>query len=110
MKMLNFNRAVNLYKNDKIRELAETDEGMRFLKLRSLSRKEYLDYLIRTFKLKVGDLKSTEWLEFIYQSAIQSEDMDNIMKIYVVFSCCLCPFFSYSVVPRRIRCVRRTIA
>lgn len=29
LRMLNFNTAVNLYKNDKIRELAKTDEGMR---------------------------------------------------------------------------------
>lgn len=45
LRMLNFNAAVNLYKNDKIQDLAETDDGMRFLKLRSLSRKKYLDYL-----------------------------------------------------------------
>ena len=51
--MLNFNAAVNLYKNDKIQDLAKTDDGMRFLKLRSLSRKKYLDYLIHKFELKV---------------------------------------------------------
>ena len=78
--MLSFNKAVNLYKNDQIRKLAETDEGMRFLKLRSLSRKEYLDYLIRKFELKVGNLKSAEWLKFIYESAIQSEDIDDVIQ------------------------------
>ena len=78
--MLNFNMAVNLYKNDKIRELAETDAEMRFLKLRSLSRKEYLDYLIHKFELKVGNLKSAEWLKFIYESAIQSEDIDDVIQ------------------------------
>ena len=78
--MLNFNTAMTLYKNDKIRELAETDEGMRFLKLRSLSRKEYLDYLIRKFEMKVGNLKSAQWLQFIYESAIQSEDIDDVIQ------------------------------
>ena len=73
--MLNFNRAVNLYKNDKIQDLTETDDGMRFLKLRSLSRKKYLDYLIHKFKLRVGKLKSTEWLKFVYESTIQSQDI-----------------------------------
>ena len=78
--MLNFNRAVNLYKSDQIRELAETDTGMRFLKLRSLSRKEYLDYLIRKFEMKVGNQKSAQWLQFIYESAIQSEDIDDVIQ------------------------------
>lgn len=80
LKMLNFNTAVNLYKNDKIRELAETGDGMRFLKLRSLSRKKYLEYLINKFKLQVGNLKSREWLQFIYGSAIQSEDIDDVIQ------------------------------
>ena len=78
--MVNFNAAVNLYKSDKIRELAETKEGMRFLKLRSLSRKEYLGYLIRKFEMKVGNLKSAQWLQFIYQSSIQSEDIDGVIQ------------------------------
>ena len=78
--MLNFNMAVNLYKNDKIRELAKTDEGMRFLKLRSFSRKEYLDYLIHKFEMKVGNLKSAQWLQFIYESTIQSEDIDDVIQ------------------------------
>lgn len=78
--MLDFNEAVNLYKNDKIRELAETDDGMRFLKLRSVSRKKYLEYLISKFKLQIGNLKSREWLQFIYESDIQSEDIDDIIQ------------------------------
>ena len=39
--MLDFSTAVSLFKNDKIRELSATDEGMRFLKLR-LKRMWYL--------------------------------------------------------------------
>ena len=80
LKMLNFNRAVNLYSNDKIRELAETNDGMRFLKLRSLSRKKHLEYLINKFELQIGNLKSREWLEFVYRSAIQSEDIDHVIQ------------------------------
>ena len=78
--MLNFNTAADLYKNDKIRELAKTDEGMRFLKLRSFSRKEYLDYLIHKFEMKVGNLKSAQWLQFIYESTIRSEDIDDVIQ------------------------------
>ena len=80
LKMLNFNRAMNLYKSDKIRELAETDEGLRFLKLQSLSRKEYLDHLIHKFELKVGNLKVVEKLQYIYESAVRLEDIDEIIQ------------------------------
>ena len=80
LRMLNFNAVVNLYKNDKIQDLAETDDGMRFLKLRSLSRKKYLDYLIHKFELRVGKLKSTEWLKFVYESTIQSQDIDGTIQ------------------------------
>lgn len=78
--MLGFNEAVNLYKNDKIQELAETGDGMRFLKLRSLSRKKYLEYLINKFALQIGNLKSREWLQYIYGSAIQAEDIDDVIQ------------------------------
>ncbi len=78
--MLDFNRAMNLYRSDRIRELSETDEGMRFLKLRSLSRKKYLEYLINKFGLEIGNLKSKEWLKFVYESALQSEDIDDIIQ------------------------------
>lgn len=70
--MLNFNAAVNLYKNDKIQDLAETDDGMRFLKLRSLSRKKYLDYLIHKFELRVGKLKSGVNLMTIHNIVLRS--------------------------------------
>ena len=80
LRMLNFNRALDLYNNDKISELSKTDEGMRFLKLRSLSRKEYLEHLIGKFELKIGDLKSKQWLQHIYESAIQSEDIDDVIQ------------------------------
>ena len=78
--MLNFNTAVDLYRNDRIGKLAETDEGMRFLKLQSLSRKEYLDYLINKFELGIGNLKVKEKLQSIYESPIQSEDIDDVIQ------------------------------
>ena len=78
--MLDFNRSVNLYRNDRIRELAGTEEGMRFLKLRSLSRKKHLDYLINKFELRIGNLKSTECLKFVYESTIQLQDIDDVIQ------------------------------
>lgn len=79
-RMLDFNTAADFYRNDKIRELAETGDGLRFLKLRSLSRKKYLEYLIRKLEMNVGGLKTGGWLQFIYESAIQSEDIDGVIR------------------------------
>ena len=74
--MLDFSTAVSLFKDDKIRELSSTDKGMRFLKLRSLSRKEHLDYLINKFEMDIGKSKSNnEKLRFIFDSYL---DYDNI--------------------------------
>ena len=77
--MLDFNEANNLFKNDRIQELSSTADGMRFLKLRSLSRKEQLEYLIDRFEIEIGNVKSRGWLELIYKSDIQSEDIDDII-------------------------------
>ena len=78
--MLNFDSAVSLYKNDRMHELAETDEGMRFLKLQSLSRKEYLDYLINKFELGIENRNIKEKLQYIYESPIQSEAVDDVIQ------------------------------
>ena len=77
--MLDFNKANNLFKNDRIQELSLTDDGMRFLKLRSLSRKEQLEYLIDRFEIEIGNVKSRGWLKLIYESDIQSEGIDDII-------------------------------
>ncbi len=58
--MLDFNTAVSLFKDDKIHEISATDEGMRFLKLRSLSRKEHLDYLEKV-DIDVGFQIDFDW-------------------------------------------------
>ena len=74
--MLDFNTAVGLFKNDSIRELSATDEGMRFLKLRSFSRKAHLEYLINKFGIEIGNSKSREWLKCVYESDIRSADIN----------------------------------
>lgn len=79
--MLDFSTAVSMFKNDKIRELSATDDGMRFLKLRSLSRKEQLDYLINKFKVDIGSNKTNnEKLRIIYESDLRSEKIDNTIQ------------------------------
>lgn len=79
--MLDFNTAVSLFKDDKIHELSATDEGMRFLKLRSLSRKEHLDYLINKFKIDIGHSKTNnEKFRIIYESDLRLVNIDDSIK------------------------------
>ncbi len=67
---LSYNEANALFKEDKIRELASTKDGLKFLKLRSLSRKEYMAFLIEKNGLDVGNKKSRDWLKLLYESRL----------------------------------------
>ena len=58
---MDFNMAQKWFQQDRIRELAESFAGLRFLKLRSLSRREHLEYLFSVAAIdptssKVSDL------------------------------------------------------
>ena len=44
---MDFSTAKTWFGDDRIRELAESSDGLRFLKLRSLSRREHLEALFR---------------------------------------------------------------
>ena len=48
---MEFDAAVKLFQNDHINELSESTEGLRFLKLRSLSRKAHLEQLFEVASL-----------------------------------------------------------
>ena len=79
--MLDFSTAVDQFKKDNIRELTATDEGIRFLKLRSLSRKVYLDYLINEFEIDIGRSKNNnEKLKLIYESNLRSADINEAIQ------------------------------
>jgi hypothetical protein len=80
---MDFDTANTFFKNDQIRELAHTTNGMRFLKLRSLSRKEQMEYLIDKYNIDVGNSTSKSWLKIIYNSSIQMEDINQaILELY----------------------------
>ena len=48
---MTFDEATAFFRDDKIRELAEQPDGLRFLKLKSLSRREHLDKLFDLAKI-----------------------------------------------------------
>ncbi|MEK8020871.1 MAG: hypothetical protein VSS75_028710 [Candidatus Parabeggiatoa sp.] len=80
---LSYNKANALFKEDKIRELASTTDGLKFLKLRSLSRKEYMAFLLDKKGLDVGNRKSRDWLELLYESRLSMVLIDStISELY----------------------------
>ena len=79
--MLDFSTAVSMFENDNIHELSATDEGMRFLKLRSLKRKEILDFLISKFEIKIGNIRLIdEKFRIIFESDLQLEDINTVIQ------------------------------
>lgn len=68
-----------LYQDGKINELADVPEGLRFLLIRSLARKEYLETIAKDLEIKnVKTIKGL--LEQVYLSAISSEQIEEILK------------------------------
>ena len=82
---MDFNTASDYFKNDKIRELSLTDDGMRFLKIRSLSRKYYMEYLVNKYSIDVRGTSSRSWLKIIFESTLRIDDIDEaILELYEI--------------------------
>lgn len=83
---MDFNTAKKWFQQDRIRELAKSSEGLKFLKLRSLSRREHLDHLFSTAAIDSVSSKVSE----LFREAFESDALDNptidstIKAIYAV--------------------------
>ncbi len=77
---LSYEKATVLFKADKIRELASTRDGLKFLKLRSLSRKKYMAFLIEKNGLDVGNRQSKDWLKILYESRVSMAIIDSTLS------------------------------
>ena len=81
--MVNFETATHLFGNDKIGTLAENPDGLRFLKLRSISRKEYLDRLFEEAGVRSRNDKQAEMLRDAF--ARRSEITDDVIERTIRF-------------------------
>jgi hypothetical protein len=78
-----FTQALNAFKNNEIRELSLDRSGMRFLKLRSLSRKDYMLELLSECGIEAPRLSGNSLLQFVFESAVSDEQIENtIQAIY----------------------------
>lgn len=78
-----FQTAERAFKNDLIRELGQDPQGLRFLKLRSLSRNDQMDRLINDHNLPIAAGKPATKLRALFESNITDIQIDaTIRSIY----------------------------
>ena len=70
---MNFKEAETLFSKDHIRELAQTPEGLRYLKLRSLNRRKYLEKLFEA----AGIQPSTTAAKAMFKEAFETPAVDS---------------------------------
>ena len=75
-----YQSADKAFKNDDIRELGLDPQGMRFLKLRSLSRKEHLTRLIADHGLAIPDGKPASRMKAVFESDIADPQIDATIR------------------------------
>lgn len=75
-----FEQAKRKFQEDKIRELSQNPDGLRFLKLRSLARAEYMDRLIKDSDMSHPKLKGEALFSFLYASKITVKQIEQTIK------------------------------
>ena len=75
-----FDEAVAAFKSDQIRELGLDADGLRFLKLRSLSRKEHLNRLIRDHGLATPEGRPQSRLRAVFESPVTEGQIDATIR------------------------------
>jgi hypothetical protein len=77
---LDFHVAERLFRDDKIRELSRTPEGLLYLKLRSLSRKRYLERLVDRVGLTLQDHRARQMFKELYETRVSTEAVDDLIQ------------------------------
>jgi len=75
-----FNQAKTAFKADKINELSLDPDGLRFLKLRSLSRSEFMERLAKDCSLALPSAKGDKLLRFLFNSEITNDQIENTIN------------------------------
>jgi hypothetical protein len=77
---LDFHVAERLFRDDKIRELSRTPDGLLYLKLRSLSRKRYLERLVDRVSLTLQDRRARQMFRELYEARVSTEAVDGLIQ------------------------------
>lgn len=78
-----FEQAMQAFKNDEIRDLSLDNRGLRFLKLRSLSRTPLMQRVAQVSGLNIENVSTRQLLKFLFESNISMEQINTqIMSFY----------------------------
>lgn len=78
--LLDFQAAERLFQDDKIRELGRNPDGLLYLKLRSLSRKRYLERLVDRMDLTLQDRRAKQMFKELYEAGVNMEAVDRLIQ------------------------------
>ena len=78
---MNFEEAQRLFNSDSIQELSQDGDGLRFLKLRSLNRKEHLERLFQTVGVSLSTSAARGMFRQAYECAeTTSPVLDRLIR------------------------------
>ncbi|MCY4341929.1 MAG: hypothetical protein OXE48_11315 [Gammaproteobacteria bacterium] len=77
---MNFDTALGLFRSERISELGADPVGRRFLKLRSLSRKQYIERLFREVHLVPRKSRAQEMFREAFESHITEERIEKVIR------------------------------
>ncbi len=77
---LDFEAAERLFRDDEMRELGQTSYGLLYLKLRSLSRKRYLERLVDRVGLTLRDHRAKQMFRELYKAGVSMEAVDGLVQ------------------------------
>ena len=77
---MDFKSAENLFKSEKLNELHLTQEGKKFLRLRSLNRSKYLINFLEENGINTSNLKSKDQLPAAFKLDVNTNTIDNFIK------------------------------
>ncbi|MBN1593193.1 MAG: hypothetical protein JW941_08130 [Candidatus Coatesbacteria bacterium] len=80
MMTYSFEQALNAFRSSEIRDLSLDPNGLRFLKLRSMSRTEYLHRLLQDNAMQIPKLRGDALMQFLFDADIAEERIESTMR------------------------------
>lgn len=77
---MNFQTASNQFKNDKIKELSQDQDGLRFLKLRSLSRRDAMEELAKEQSIDLTKVPTRQVLKTLFETQIDGKSIETFIR------------------------------
>lgn len=77
---LTFTQCDKLFRESRINELAATSEGLHFLKLRSLNRREYLERLFDETSGERPEVGPRQYFQAAFDSGIAVEELERVIR------------------------------